>query len=52
MKYSSDTELVVKLETAETTQAGTKRFKCESDIIFARELHVMALRIYVNTSCN
>ena len=52
MKYNSDAESVIKLETAETTQAGMKRFECESDIIFAGELHVMALRIYVNTSCN
>ena len=50
--YSSDAESVVELETDETTQAGTKGFKCESDMIFARELHVIALRIYVNTSCN
>ena len=52
MEYNSDAELVVELETTETTQAGTKRFECESDIIFARELPVMALHIYVNTSCN
>ena len=50
--YSSDAESVVELETAKTTQAGTKRFECESNIIFAGQLHVMALRIYVNTSCN
>ena len=52
MKYSSDTESVIKLEIAETTQGGMKRYECESDMIFARELHVMALCIYVNTSCN
>ena len=52
LKYNSDTESVIKLEIAKTTQIGTKRFECESDIIFTRELQVMSLSIYVNVSHN
>ena len=52
MEYNSSTELVVEIETAEATQAGTKGCEREGDIIFAGELHVIVLRIYVNMSCN
>ena len=52
MKNNSNTESVVELETAEVTQAGTKGCEREGDIIFAGELHVIVLRIYVNMSCN
>ena len=47
MKNNSDTESVVELETAEVTQAGMKGYKCEGDVIFTREIHVIAGRIYL-----
>ena len=52
MEYNSNTELVAEIENAEATQAGTKGWEREGDIVFTGELHVVALRIYVNTSCN
>ena len=52
MEYNSGTESVVEIETAEATQAGTKGCEHEGDIIFTRELHAIAVHIYVNTSCN
>ena len=52
MEYDSGTESMVELEIAKATQAGTRRFECEGDMIFTGELHVMVLHIYVNTSCN
>ena len=50
MEYNSNTESMVEIETAEVTQAGTKGCKCEGDIIFARELHAIAVHIYLNVS--
>ena len=50
--YNSGTESVVEIEIAEATQAGTEGCEHEGNIIFARELHAIALRIYVNMSCN
>ena len=52
LKSGSNTELVVELETAEVTQAGTKGYECESDVIFAREIHAVMVRIYQNVSHN
>ena len=52
LKCNSITELVVKLETAEVTQAGKKGCEREGDIVFARELHAIAARIYLNVSHN
>ena len=52
MKSNSSTESVVKLETAEVTQAGMKGYECEGDIVFAGEIHVIAVCIYLNASCN
>ena len=52
MEYNSGTESVVEIETAEATQAGMEGCEREGDIIFARELHVIAVHIYVNMSHN
>ena len=52
MKSNSNTESVVELETTEVAQAGTKGYKCEGDVIFAEEIHAIAVRIYQNVSCN
>ena len=52
LKSSSSTESVVELETTEVTQAGTKGYGCEGDIVFAGELHVIAAHIYLNVSRN
>ena len=52
LKCNSSTESVVELETAEVTQAGTKGCEREGDIIFTRELHAIAARIYLNVSRN
>ena len=52
MKSNSNTESVVELETAEVTQAGTKEYECKGDVVFAREIHAIAVCIYQNTSCN
>ena len=52
LKSNSNTELVVELETAEVTQAGTKGYKREGDIVFTGEIHVIAVGIYLNLSCN
>ena len=52
LKSNSSTESVVELETTEVTQAGTKGYECEGDIVFARELHAIAARIYLNVSRN
>ena len=35
LKSNSSTESVVKLETTEVTQAGTKGYEHEGDIVFA-----------------
>ena len=43
---------MVELETAKVTQAGTKVLEREGDIVFAREIHAIAVRIYLNASCN
>ena len=52
LKSGSNTELVVELETAKVTQAGTKGYECEGDVIFAREIHAITVRIYQNVSHN
>ena len=52
MKSNSDTELMVKLETAEVAQAGTKGYKCEGDIVFAGEIHATIVHIYRNVCRN
>ena len=52
LKNGSNTESVVELETAEVTQAGTKGYECEGDVIFAREIHATIVRIYRNVSRN
>ena len=52
MKSNSNTESVVELETAEVTQAGTKGYEREGDVIFAREIHAIAVCIYLNASHN
>ena len=52
MKSNSNTESVVKLETAEVAQAGTKGYECEGDVIFAGEIHAIVVRIYLNVSRN
>ena len=52
MKSNSDTESMVELETAEVTQAGTKGYECEGDVIFAREIHAIIVHIYWNVSRN
>ena len=52
MKCNSSTESVVELETAKVTQAGTKGCKREGDIVFAREIHAIAVCIYLNVSRN
>ena len=46
VKSNSDTESMVELETAEVTQAGTKGYKCEGDVVFAGEIHATIVRIY------
>ena len=52
MKSNSDTESMVELETAEVAQAGTKGYKCEGDVVFAREIHAVTVRIDQNVSRN
>ena len=52
MKSDSNTESVVELETAKVAQAGTKGYKYEGDVIFAREIDAIAVRIYQNASRN
>ena len=52
LKNGSNTESVVKLETAEVTQAGTKGYECERDVIFAGEIHATIVCIYRNVSRN
>ena len=52
MKNNSDTESVVELETAEVAQAEMKGYECEDDVIFTKEIHVIAVRIYQNASRN
>ena len=52
LKSGSNTESVVELETTEVAQAGMKGYECEGDVIFAREIHAIAGRIYQNASCN
>ena len=52
MEYNSGTESVVKIETAEATQAGTKGCEREGEIIFTGELHAIAVHIYLNASRN
>ena len=52
LKSNSSTESVVKLETAEVAQAGTKGYEREGDIVFAGEIHVIAVCIYLNASRN
>ena len=52
LKSGSNTESVVELETAKVTQAGMKGYECEGDVIFAREIHVILVRIYQNVSRN
>ena len=49
---NSITESAIKYEIAETTQAGTKGNEREDEMIFAVEIQVLSLRIYVNTTCN
>ena len=52
LKSNSSTESVVELETAKVTQAGTKGYEREGDIVFAGELHAIAVHIYLNASRN
>ena len=52
MKSNSNTELVVELAITEVTQAGMKGYEGEGDVIFAREIHAIAMRIYLNASHN
>ena len=52
LKSNDSTESVVELETTEVAQAGTKGYEREGDIVFARELHAIAARIYLNVSRN
>ena len=52
LKSSSSTELVVKLETTKVAQAGMKGYEHEDDIVFAGEIHAIAVRIYLNVSRN
>ena len=52
LKSDSNTESVVEIETAEVAQAGTKGYECEGDVIFAREIHAITVRIYQNVSRN
>ena len=43
---------MVEIETAKVTQARMKGCEREGNIIFARELHAIAVRIYLNASRN
>ena len=52
LKSNSSIESVVELETTKVTQAGMKGCEREGDIVFTRELHVIAVGIYLNLSCN
>ena len=52
MKNNSNTESVVELETAEVAQAGTKGYECGGDVVFAGEIHAIAVHIYLNASRN
>ena len=52
LKSNSSTESVVELETAEVAQAGMKGYEHEGNIVFAREIHAIAVHIYLNASCN